>query len=275
MQRDIQTTRIGPAPHIAVDYAGSGELVLFIHGIGGNKSNWAGQLGVFSADYLAVAWDMRGYGESDDYDGPLDINDVCDDVNRVLDHFGATRAHIVGMSLGGMIAQEYYRRHANRVYTLTLANTNAGPAVGWTPGEREEFVTARTAPLMAGQSFRDTAPAVVETLVGNQVPEGVRAALTQSIVDLRGPSFIKALEALVQFDSTDVLPRIAVPTLLIGSREDQVTPLTDMREMAAIIPGARLVELDGRHLSNLEQPDDFDRVLRHFLTNSDVLQMEV
>ena len=95
------TKRIGPAPHIAVDHMGSGDLVVFLHGIGGNKRNWHPNLAAFGQHWHAVAWDARGYGESDDYDGPLDFLDYSRDLARVLDHFQAAQAHIVGLSMGG------------------------------------------------------------------------------------------------------------------------------------------------------------------------------
>ena len=89
--------RIGPAPFIAIDYIGTGPLVIFLHGIGGDRSTWAHQLTAFAeAGYCAVAWDARGYGDSDDYDGPLSFTDIADDLARVIDAFAVDKAHIVG-----------------------------------------------------------------------------------------------------------------------------------------------------------------------------------
>ena len=102
---------IGPAPKIAVDYAGQGDLVVFLHGIGGNRRNWRAQLPVFAAaGFRAVAWDARGYGDSDDYDGPLDFYAFRDDLARVLDHFSAETANIVGLSMGGRIAASFHAK---------------------------------------------------------------------------------------------------------------------------------------------------------------------
>src|SRR5580658_7217231 len=95
------TKLIGPAPRLAVDHQGQGELVLFMHGIGGNRTNWHDQLPACAARFHAVAWDARGYGLSDDYPGPLSYDDFCHDILRVLDHFGARKAHLVGLSMGG------------------------------------------------------------------------------------------------------------------------------------------------------------------------------
>ena len=119
----IRSERIPPNPHPAVDLAGSGELVLFLHGIGGNRSNWTEQLTAIGGDFLACAWDARGYGDSDDYAGPLRFADFRNDVLRVLDHFAAPAAHLVGLSMGGFIAQDFFRCHPARVRSLTLADT--------------------------------------------------------------------------------------------------------------------------------------------------------
>ena len=105
-----------------------------MHGIGGNRTNWHDQLPAFGARYRAVAWDARGYGLSDDYDGPLSYDDFCGDILRVLDHFGARKAHLVGLSMGGFIAQDFYAHHPERVASLVLADTRPGYEKGFDPG---------------------------------------------------------------------------------------------------------------------------------------------
>ena len=125
MSAEIKTIRIGPAPRVAVDHAGHGPFLMFLHGIGGNRDNWADQLPVFAEHFQVAAWDARGYGDSDDYDGPLSFADVSRDLIRVLDHFKVTRAHLVGLSMGGRIAQEFTALFPARVATLTLADTHA------------------------------------------------------------------------------------------------------------------------------------------------------
>ena len=110
------------APRIAVEHIGAGPLAIFLHGIGGNRTNWRDQLPAFSRDFHAVAWDARGYGDSDDYDGPLDFGDFAADLRRVLDHFSAQRAHLIGLSMGGVIGLDFVSRYQDRVATLTLCD---------------------------------------------------------------------------------------------------------------------------------------------------------
>ena len=259
------TERVGPAPLIAVEHVGAGDTLIFLHGIGGSRLNWSDQFAAFGSAYQTLAWDLRGYGDSDGYDGPLKLDDICADLVRVLDHFGAERAHIVGLSMGGMIAMEFYRRSPERVRTLTLSNTNSGLAVDFDAEQRAEFVRLRKEPLLAGKTPMDLAPTQVKVLLSENASEAARQAIMGSIGLLRTEFYIKAIEAIVEFDSSDVLATISVPTLLIGSVDDRVTPIAAMRAMSTKVSGAVMVELAGGHLSNLEQPDAFNKAIREFL----------
>ena len=262
----MKTIHIGPSPQIAVDHLGKGPLAVFLHGIGGNRRNWTEQLHVTSPEYHAAAWDMRGYGDSEDYDGPLQIDDICSDLARVLDHFEAPAAHVVGLSMGGMVAQEFYRRHPQRTTTLVLCNTNAGVASDFTEEQRSEFVRLRRQPLLDGKEPRDLLPAMRATLFGSTPPPGAVAAIEQSISSLHKDSYIKAVESIVSWDCSDMLHSIRVPTLLIGSREDRVTPLEPMQAMHERIPGSEFHIIEGSgHLSNLERPQAFNDLLLKFL----------
>ena len=100
---------INDAPKIAVEYIGDGPLVIFLHGIGGDRSTWSYQLSHFAqSGFCAAAWDARGYGDSDDYDGPLSFTDIANDLEKVISAFAVNKAHIIGTSMGGRIALEFY-----------------------------------------------------------------------------------------------------------------------------------------------------------------------
>ena len=123
---EISTVFVDGAPRLALDMAGSGPLVLLMHGIGGNRSNWTDQVEALAGSFTAVAWDARGYGDSDDYEGALDFGDFARDALRVLDRFGARRAHLVGLSMGGRIAQDFCARFPDRVATLGAVRHDVG-----------------------------------------------------------------------------------------------------------------------------------------------------
>jgi 3-oxoadipate enol-lactonase len=263
----LKTERIGPAPHIAVDHAGEGELVIFLHGIGGNKRNWHDNLPAFAEHYHAVACDARGYGESDDYDGPLDFSDFARDVARVLDHFEAKQAHVVGLSMGGRIAASFYQGFADRVLSLTLCDTHLG-FEHFTQAQRDEFVRLRKEPLLAGKEPEDIAPVVAETLIGDRRHQEAFDKLVDSMSRLHKESYIKSIEASVTLDHADLYSGISAPTLVVVGALDRLTPPDMGRQIAEKIPGARLEIIDDAgHLANIEQPEAFDRVVLDFLAS--------
>ena len=236
--------------------AGRGPLIIFLHGIGGNRAHWNRQLEFFSRQYKAVAWDARGYGESGDYDGPLCFDDFTADVLRVVNHFKARKAHVVGLSMGGRIARNFALAQADRVRSLTLANTSPG-FDALSSEEVEKFVEER----------RNRSPRSTEQLLGSRADPDAAGALAASFEALRKPSYLKTLEASVSQDRAAPLERIAVPTLVIAGEEDRVYPPSLARRMAERIPGAQLVVLEGcGHLSNLEQPERFNEALLAFLS---------
>jgi 3-oxoadipate enol-lactonase len=260
-----RTVFVGPAPRIALGVAGDGPLVVFLHGIGGNRSHWDDQVPAFAKEFTACAWDARGYGDSDDYDGPLAFADFSADLARVLDFLGAGRAHLIGLSLGGRIARDFCLRHPARVATLTLCNTHAGfDALG--PDEVDAFLRARQGPLAAGKEPRDIAPGLARGIVGKSAAPGAYDRLVASLAALRKSAYLKALEASVREDRGAPIERIAVPTLVVTSDEDAVYPPATAVAMARRIPGARLAVIAGAgHVSNLEQPERFNQAVLPFL----------
>lgn len=259
------TELIGPAPRLAVDHAGEGELLVFLHGIGGNRTNWHDQLPEFSKHCHAVAWDARGYGGSDDYEGPLRFSQYADDLTRILDHFGAESAHVVGLSMGGRIAMDFAARYPDRVRSLVLCDTHRG--FSHFPEEKKrEFVRLRKEPLVNGAEPRDIAEPVARTLIGPKAPEPIFRRLVDSISRLHKESYIKSIEATVISDAQVDLGAIRVPTLVVVGEEDRLTTPEEARIIAGAIPGARLVVIpEAGHLSNIEKPREFNDAVLGFL----------
>ena len=250
---------------LAYEREGTGPVVIFMHGIGGNRTNWDEQQSALSDRYCTVAWDARGYGDSDDPVETLKFSHFADDLDAVLDHLGVQSAHLVGLSMGGMIAQDYYARAASRVATLTLADTSQGfGAAG--EADRREFLARRLEPLEAGLTPADLAPKMLDVLTGSNATEKVRQRLLKSLSAVRPVPYMQALKAVVDTDFRPILPTIDVPTLVIVGTEDKVLPVTESRQLADAIPDAQLalVERAG-HLSNIEAPERFNAVLGEFL----------
>jgi 3-oxoadipate enol-lactonase len=229
--------------------------VLFLHGIGGNRHHWAAQLDFFSKSFRAAAWDARGYGDSDDYDDPLQFEHFTADVLRAVNFLESPRTHLVGLSMGGRIARNFALRHPQRLASLTLANTSPG-FDALSPEEVLKFVEER----------RNRTPESMRGLLGSRARPGALEALLASFHALRKDSYLKTLEASVAQDRAAPLEMLAVPTLVITGDEDRVYPQALARRMAQRIPGAELAVLEGcGHLSNLEQPERFNATLLDFL----------
>lgn len=257
--------RVGPAPAICVEHAGAGEFLVFMHGVGGNRGNWRDQLAVFGAHFHAAAWDARGYGESEDYDGALDFLDFTRDLVRVLDRFGVDRAHVAGLSMGGRIALDFAEHHPDRLSTLTLIDTHPGFA-DLDAATKREFLRARKEPLERGLEPRDIAEPVARGLVGPDAPRAAIDRLIESMSTLRKDSYIKALEATVMTESRLRLEDIRVPTHVIVGDHDKLTPPEIARGIAARVPGARLTVIENAgHLVNIERPEAFNEAALAFL----------
>ncbi|WP_076998122.1 alpha/beta fold hydrolase [Variovorax sp. KK3] len=263
-----RTYRIPGTPALAVDLAADvapGPLALFMHGIGGNRGNWRAQLPVFAPHFSCVAWDARGYGGSDDYDGPLAFDDFVGDVLRVLDHFGVQRAHLVGLSMGGRIAMRTALLHPERIATLTLLDTHEG-FEAFTPQQRQAFVDSRRAPLLAGQAPADIADAVARSLVGPKATPAQLQQLVDSIAALHKDSYIKSLQATVEQVTLGDISQIGAPAHFVVGADDRLTPPAMHHEMAAKLGGAPVSVLpDAGHLSNIENAEAFNRVALDWL----------
>jgi len=251
----METVFVGPAPRIALSVHGNGPLVLFLHGIGGNRHHWREQLPIFATRFKAAAWDARGYGDSDDYAGPLDLGFLTQDILRVLDFFKTQKAHLVGLSMGGRIARNFALRYPERVARLVLANTTPG-FDAMSPEEVRKFVAER----------KNRTPESMKALISRHARPGAYEDLLASFKALRQASYLKTLEASVAQDRAAPIQKIRVPTLVVTSDEDKVYPPSVARDMAKRIPGAQLAVISGAgHLSNLEQPAQFNQVVLRFL----------
>ncbi len=262
---ESQTVHVPGPPRIALEHAGAGEPAIFLHGIGGNRTNWNEQLPAFARHFHAIAWDARGYGDSDDYEGALDFGDFAADLRRALDYLGAPRAHLIGLSMGGVIALDFAERFPERVATLTLCDSM--PGFGHlTDAQRAEFIRLRQEPLLAGKEPSEMAPAVARTLLGKHPRAGVFERLVASMSALHKQSYLKTIAASVNYPRRFALEKIAAPTHIVVGDEDTLTPSAASREMARRIPGARLTIIEGAgHLSNIEQPGAFNHAVLNFL----------
>jgi 3-oxoadipate enol-lactonase len=259
---------VAGTPRIALERSGDPgrPCVIFLHGIGGNRTNWREQLAALGAEFCCVAWDARGYGDSDDPVGEWEFADFSRDLLRVLDHLGQERAHVVGLSLGGRIAQDFVGRSPERVRSLILCDTFSGPQVGFGPQQREAFLRARKQPLLDGKRPSDIAPAIADSLLGSAATAQQRERLIESLSALRPGPYMQTLDVVTRHDASADLGAIRVPVLLVFGEDDRLTPPELGKRMQAQIPGSRLERIPGAgHLVNIEQPEAFNRLALEFL----------
>ena len=243
----------------------SGDVIVFLHGIGGNAEYWEPQLSFFGKSFQAVAWNMPGYGGSQPL-SEMHFPALAASLDRLLDTFTADKFHLVGHSMGGMVAQEFMLLQAKRVSSLTLYASSS--AFGKADGEwQQNFVRQRLKPLDEGGGMEEVASQMVHSLFGeNPAPHLVEKA-AGSISMCPQEVYRSAVKCLVGFDRRENLARIQLPTLLICGDQDNLAPPKLLEKMAAKITDSRFKCLTGAgHLASLEQAEKFNEILLEFIT---------
>jgi 3-oxoadipate enol-lactonase len=242
----------------------SGPPVVFLHGVGGDHSAWRPQLLHFADRYRVLAWDMPGYGASPPPKS-MAFPDLARSLADLVDAWKLPRIHLVGQSLGGMIAQEFAATFPERLASLVLVATS--PAFGRADKDwQQKFLDDRIGALERGVTMAELAHANIKRIVGRDPdPLGVEIA-TACTANIPVESYKQAVRMIVGFDRREALTRIAVPTLAIAGEVDTVAPAPMMQKMAGQIAGAKFVTVDkAGHLANLEQPAAFNEALGAFL----------
>jgi pimeloyl-ACP methyl ester carboxylesterase len=246
---------------VAFDRAGSGPPLVLVHGATGDAREWRLQIAGLSEDFTVIAWDEPGAGRSSDVPPDFGLAGYATALAGLVETLGAP-AHVCGVSWGGTMTLELYRRRPDLVAALVLADTYAG----WKGSLPEQELRAR----VVGAERMLTAPAgrlnlTFPGLFAGEPSRDVKELLDAVAADVRPESVRVALGAVAVADLRDVLPRIAVPTLLVWGELDARSPLRVAHEFARAIPHAELVVIPGAgHMSNLERPDEFNAAVRAF-----------
>lgn len=227
---------------------GEGEAVVLISGYGGSSEGWFRQIPDFSREYCVVAFDNRGTGLSDKPNFPYSMEMMAGDIAGLLDAIQVDAAHVFGVSMGGMIAQEFTLRYPARVTSLVLGCTTPGGTHSVRPdpqsmtflfdSERQKLLTPEQAareslPFLLTQEFIDHNPDLVEMMIASRLQNPTPLHVYQN----QG-------RAIMGHDTYDRLPQIKEPTLVIAGSADRLVPVDNSRVLASRIPGAELVILE-------------------------------
>jgi pimeloyl-ACP methyl ester carboxylesterase len=256
-----------PINGITIDYQdeGEGTAVIFLHAFALNQTMWQAQVALLKKRFRCITLDLRGFGDSTVVDEPSLMSQMAEDVRELQKRLALDKAVLVGLSMGGYIAFAFYRNYPEAVTALVLADTRAtadteeAKANRWRSADKAlregaSAIADETTPKLLGDTSLNTRPDVVRKVHGIQAsnsPTGIAAAQ-------RGMA--------ARLDSTDVLAKIEVPTLVIVGEEDKLTPLAEAEVIHRGIRNSKLAVIEhSGHLSNMETPEEFNQALLDFL----------
>ena len=248
---------------------GEGEPLLLVMGLAADTLAWAMQVPAFSARYGTIIFDNRDVGQSSMAAGPYEITDMAQDTLALADGLELESFHLVGVSMGGAIAQEVALAAPDRVRTLTLAKTwRRGGA--WA-AKLSELWSARVEHMSREERVDEL---MLLTLSEDffENADGVawlRDVMLQNAHPQSADAFARQLDASSRHDTRERLGRLAMPTHVIGAEHDILVPIWKSRELAELIPGAQLSVIGaGPHGANLERAEEFNRLVLDFLDQS-------
>ena len=275
---DVQGVPVTPLildtpPQLALDVtpAREGPLCLFLHGIGGNRSNWQSQVGLAGTLTRAAALDLRGYGDSALGAEQSTVEDYCDDILRVAETLGATKLVLCGLSYGAWIATAFAEKYPQQMTGLILSGGCTGMSEAG-PQERAAFRASREAPLDAGQSPADFAPAVVDIIAGPHASATARSVLLESMSAITTETYRDALRCFTNPPARFDFSKLDMPVLMMTGEHDVLAPPAEIKSVATRIheavkqPDVRFEIIKGAgHLCNLEAPDLYNKLMMEFL----------
>lgn len=244
---------------------GQGPLVVLSHALGCDLTMWDGVAAALQDRYTVLRYDHRGHGRSPAAAGAYTIDDLADDAAGLMRAHATDPVHFVGLSLGGMTAQALGARHPSLVRSLSIANSTShyGDAARAMWQTRIDTVQAQgVAPIAEGAMQRWFTPEFRADANGGSD----RVAALRAVLEATAPaSYAAACAAVMHIDLDAGNAHITCPTLVIGGSRDEATPPAMSQAIAQNIGGAQLRSLDAAHLSAVEQPEAFARLLIDFL----------
>jgi 3-oxoadipate enol-lactonase len=248
---------------LGYDQAGGGDAtpIVFLHGVGSDKSVWRPQLEHFAKERRAIAFDYPGYGESDPAPEDTTRDDYAAAILSAMSELGVGRAHVCGLSLGGVVAIAIHAAAPDRCASLTLADAFASHPDGAAIYQRS---------LAASDNLRVLAESRVDVLLAQPADSPVRSEVIETMARIDPAGYRIGAEAVWLADQRERAAAIRVPTLVLCGAEDRVTPAALSMALMRLIPGALYEPIErAGHLTNLERPDAFNTLVGAFIRGVD------
>ena len=243
--------------------AGGGERtpIIFLHGVGSDKSVWRPQLEYCGSERRAIAFDYPGYGDSDPAFEGMSREDYASSILAAMTELGIDRAHVCGLSLGGVVAIAMHAAWPRRIASLILADTFAEHPDGRGIYERS---------VAASSDLRALAENRVDVLLAQPADPNVRREVVETMARIAPEAYRVGAEAVWLASQQDRARAIRVPTLVLCGAQDRITPPALSLTLTKLIPGAQYEEIQGAgHISNLEKPDTFNTLVGAFIRGVD------
>ena len=239
-----------------------GPVLLFSNSLGTTHALWQPQLDALSSSFRIIRYDTRGHGESNATTGPYTIDSLGLDAVAILDAAGASRAHVCGLSLGGLTAMWLGVHRPERVHSLILSSTAA--RIGNTMMWEERIAQVRASGVA---SLADAAMARWFTAGFRSSHPDVVALYHRALADTPAEGYAGCCAAIRDADLRDQITAIDVPALVIAGHHDPVTPPADAEDIRSRIRGARVSLLDAAHIANVERAEAFNDLVSGFITH--------
>jgi pimeloyl-ACP methyl ester carboxylesterase len=254
---------------VAYERAGDGPALVLVHGfVGDGRSTWSCQIDELSDEFTVVAWDAPGVGGSSEPPERFRLPDYADCLAQFVRALGLTRPHLVGLSFGGAMIIELFRRYPSIPRTLVLASAYAGWAGSLDPAEVDERL--RLCLRLADLPPERFADAMIPSMFSDSASAEVVSTFSASVRGFNPTAFRAMTWSVAEADLRDVLGSVNVPTLLLYGDQDVRAPRQVADALHSAIPGSRLVIMPGvGHVSCVEAPELFSREVRTFLRSTE------
>lgn len=241
----------------------SDKIVIMIHGLGANYEMWEFQFEPFAkAGWRIIAPDMRGFGKSPEGAEKITIENMAKDVAGLMDKLNIKKAHIVGLSMGGAIAQSFALQFPERVEKLVLSNTAARFANKFFGMKylAMRYVLLKLIPREKG------ARSIAKFVFPKKDQQNFRDKFIEQILMASDSAYFQATKAIINHDLREQVGNIKSPTLVVAGKHDKVTMPFILRKLHERIPGSKIVTLSGGHVTPVDSADEFNKEVLDFLS---------